>query len=273
MVEKEFPQVKLIRNEKNLGFAGGNNLGLRNAKGDVILLLNPDTIVHPGALLGMLDFQKKHPDAIQTCRLLNGNGTIQHNARTIDYFGLFNAVLWEWGLARICPLINKRLRRINGHNFSDDRIYEVGYISGTCIMATCRTFQKVGELDDRFFMFSEDMDWCLRARRKGFRIYLNPYNTITHFWGQSTMEDPAKFRVEFYRNRAELYRKHFGLVHAGIFRIIVGAGYLKTLFLNIVKLITALNNSSRKSLLNKFKHDLLILKWAVGVQGRSIPKE
>ena len=200
MVSAEFPDVRLIRNSENLGFARANNQGIRLAAGRYILLLNNDTILPPGALTGLVRFMDEHPDSgAAGPRLLRPDGTAQPYAFGGDPTP---AYLLRRGLVRL-------LWRRPPHDWATERVQEVDWVSGACLLARGQAVAQVGLLDENIFMYFEDNDWCLRLRQAGWKVYYDPQAEIVHLGGQSLAQNPAA-RASYYRSLAYFYGKHYG---------------------------------------------------------------
>ena len=207
MVEEEFPDVRLIRNERNRGFAGANNAAFRHARGRHILLLNSDTIVRPDTMRCLVDFLDTHPEAgAAGCKILNPDGTFQHDCRR-GFPTPMAAIYKLSGLSRLFPH-NPRFARYNLTYLDPDELSEVDALSGSCMMVRREVFEQVGFLDEAYFMYGEDLDWCYRMRQAGWRIYYVPDTTIIHFRGQSGRAE--EMRVQYRKNQAMaiFVRKH-----------------------------------------------------------------
>jgi GT2 family glycosyltransferase len=222
MVRTEFPGVQLIENTENLGFAKANNQAIRRAKGGYVLLLNSDTVVRPGALRAMADFLDARPEAGGvTCRLLNPDGSLQAcvSRRPGPVMLLFRLS----GLSRLVrgDRVRRALRRYLGwllgstvRSYLDPYIagefpVEVENISGACLMLRREAIDQVGLLEESFFMYFEDMDYCLRLRRAGWKLYYLPQGEIVHFVGASSGGRMRNFSVHSYRSLFTMCRRHF----------------------------------------------------------------
>ena len=207
MVRTRFPAVTLIESGENLGFARGYNRAAAHATGRHLLILNPDTVVHPGALKTLVDFLDTHPEAGAIGpRLLDGDGSLQFSCRRFPtpMAALFrNTVLG---------------RLVGGEHFTRDYLMAdwdhsstrpVDWISGAAMCIPGKVWRQVGGFDETFFMYAEDMDWCLRAHRAGYEIYYVPTATIIHHIGRSSDQRPLAMVVEFHRSMARFYRKHY----------------------------------------------------------------
>jgi N-acetylglucosaminyl-diphospho-decaprenol L-rhamnosyltransferase len=214
MVAAEFPDVRLIRNAANVGFAAGNNIGIAASAGRYVLLLNSDTLVPPGTLETLVAFMEAHPQT-GACspRLLRPDGTPQPYAfgrdPTLGY-------LVRRGLNRL--LFHRPL-----HNWATTDVLAVDWVSGACLMARREAIEQIGGLNEQIFMYFEDNDWCLRMRQAGWKVYFNPLVEITHIGGQSVARNPAA-RAAYYRSLGYFYERHYGPMAQGVMRIAL-AGY------------------------------------------------
>ena len=220
-VAREFPEVHLIAQAGNLGFAAANNVALRRATGRYVLLLNPDTVVLEDALGQMVRFLDERPDVGGLgVRLLNPDGSPQH--------GCFRfPTLWQIYFDFFPP--NHRLldSRLNGRYPLRDggRPYPVDHPLGACFAVRREVIERVGLLDEGFFMYCEEIDWALRMRRAGWSIYCLPTAEVVHHGGQSTRQFRSRMFVELHRSRFRLFQKHYPspfvwaarrLVHLGL---------------------------------------------------------
>jgi hypothetical protein len=207
-IRKEFPRVRIIENRVNLGFAKGNNAGIREARGEYVLILNPDTIVHEGSLDRWMEFAECHPEAGGFgCRVLNPDGTYHETARPFPTAsGELIAALYLRPLALL------------GRAFQSDIYYrwegrterEIDWQAGCCVMFRGELLRKLGGFDGRFFYHYEELDLCHRVSEAGFPLRFTPEVTITHLGGQSVGRFPVRFALEKNRNRYRYYYKHFG---------------------------------------------------------------
>ncbi|HSS96351.1 MAG TPA: glycosyltransferase family 2 protein, partial [Terriglobales bacterium] len=222
MVEKEFPGVILIRNQDNVGFSKANNQGIQVARGSYIWLLNSDTIVRPGTPATMAEFLDAKPAvSAVTCKLLNADGSIQASISNRP-----GPVLLFFRLTGISRLISKPEARrwlVRSFGFflgrtvraylapyvTGDSPVEVESISGACLMLRRKAIANVGLLDERFFMYFEDMDYCLRLRNAGLKLYYLPHGEIVHLVGKSSGGRMRDYSIHSYRAMFYFYRKHF----------------------------------------------------------------
>lgn len=211
MVRAEFPEVELREPAQNLGFAGGNNVALREilatgpAAPPYILLLNPDTVVQPGAIQALLGATRRYPQiGVAGALLLNPDGSFQ--ASHVDFPNLRQEFLILSGLGR----------KIHGPWYPSHSLREstslcaADYVIGACMLVRTAAMAEVGLMDEGFFMYAEETDWCYRFRRAGWMVAYVPEAVITHLGGGSTRQVRAPMLAELYRSRVRFFRKHYG---------------------------------------------------------------
>jgi GT2 family glycosyltransferase len=207
MVAREFPDVHLIRSATNEGFSGGNNHLLQNLEADYALLLNSDAICHPGSLDTLLDWADAHPEAgIMGPKVLNTDGSIQFSCRRFPTFaaGLFRNVY----LGRLFPN-NKPAADYLMQDFDHNSIREVDWVSGCVLLIRRACMEKIGLLDaETFFMYCEDMDWCLRAHNADWGVIYVPDAVFTHAIGKSSNHAAERMIVAHHRSMWRFYKKH-----------------------------------------------------------------
>jgi GT2 family glycosyltransferase len=225
MLKSLFPTVRVIENDANVGFSRANNLVVAQSRSDYILLLNPDTVILEDAIERMVRFMDAHPEAgIAGCKVLNRDGTLQLACRRriptpeVAFYRLT-------GLSKLFPQ-SRIMAKYNMTYESPDRMHEVDAVSGAFLMIRRQVVEKIGLLDERFFMYGEELDWCLRAKRAGWAVLYYPDAQILHYKGESTKYNSRKAAVEFYRAMYLFHRKHFAadyshatnaLIYAAIF--------------------------------------------------------
>jgi N-acetylglucosaminyl-diphospho-decaprenol L-rhamnosyltransferase len=185
MVRAEFPDVKLTVNEENVGFARANNQSWREARGRYWLLLNPDTVVRPGALERLVAFMDAHPRAgLATARLITPGGVPQHCAEAVP--GILRTLLEASRLHKCLPP-SLRGRVLLGTYWTYDRPIRLGWTWGTALIARREAVEEVGPLSEDFFMYGEDLEWCLRMRRR-WEIWFCPEAEVLHHGAQSSRQ-------------------------------------------------------------------------------------
>lgn len=213
-IAAEFPQVKLIRSESNLGFAGGNNLAAKDAVGDYVLLLNPDTLVLDRAIERLIAFADEHPSAgIWGGRTLFADGTL-NPASCWGRQSLWSVFCFASGLSsmfRNVPFFDPE-----GYGgWPRDTVRQVDIVSGCFLLTRRTTWDQLGGFDPAFFMYGEEADLCLRARRIGCRPVVTPVATIIHYGGASEKVRADKM-VRLLGAKVRLIRRHWSSWRASI---------------------------------------------------------
>lgn len=214
MVRADFSQVRLVVSQGNLGFAGGNNLALRQIEAAgpsrYVWLLNPDTELRPGAVRALVDFMDGHPQVgVAGARLFYGDGRFQHGA-----FGFPG--LWQI-LFDLFPLPARLYEsRLNGRYprawYERGAPFPIDHPLGAAMMVRREVTQQVGLFDEGFHMYCEEIDWCMRIKRAGWEIYCVPTAEVIHHEGQSTGQIREDSFVNLWCSRRRLYDKHYGAV-------------------------------------------------------------
>jgi GT2 family glycosyltransferase len=221
VIRKNGHRATIIGNRDNLGFAGAVNQGLKLATGDFILLLNPDTVLAPGALDSMAGFLAGHPDIWALGpQLLNMDGSVQHSCRQ---FPDGRIMLYEFtGLSRLFPKSRTFGRWKMGY-FDHLTPMEVQQPMGACLMVRKEVPDKVGLLDeDNFPMFFNEVDWCLRISRAGGKLYFWPQAKVYHHHGASTRRVKKAMIASSHRSLARYFTKHYpGRLSTWLIRIML----------------------------------------------------
>lgn len=208
MVRQRFPWVRLIENEENVGFAAGSNRAIRQARGEVILLLNPDTIVQENTFTEVIHYLRRHEDVgMVGCKVLNPNGTLQLACRR-SFPTPWVAFTKLSGLSALFPG-SRLFGRYNLTYLDADSAHEVEAISGSFMAIRAEVLDEVGPLDEQFFMYGEDLDLCYRVRQAGWKIHYVPSTQIIHFKGESAKRRRYDAMRNFYQAMAIFVRKHF----------------------------------------------------------------
>jgi N-acetylglucosaminyl-diphospho-decaprenol L-rhamnosyltransferase len=207
-IKQQFPAVRVVENRANLGFARGNNSGIREAHGEYVLILNPDTIMHEGSLDRWMEFADRHPEAgAFGCKVHNPDGTYQESARRFQTpTRLLVAALYLRPLEYRAPEVfaDQYLR------WEGDTEREIDWQSGCCVMFRAEVLKQLNGFDEQFFYQYEEVDLCRRVWDAGYPIRFTPTASITHLGGQSVGRFPIRFVIEVSRNRYRYYYKHFG---------------------------------------------------------------
>lgn len=211
MVASDFPSTVLIRNTDNVGFAAANNQAMKIATGRHFLLLNSDTLVHGDVLARSVEYIDAHNDvAAMGCRVLNTNGTVQLTCSA--WPSLLNLILLTSGMGRL-----KRPKVFGRYQMSDwarDSEREVDVISGCYLLVRREIVEQVGLLDEAFFFFGEETDWCRRIQMTGQKLMFAPVGEITHHGGGSVKKLNHKRDIMLTAALVRLHRKHSGLIYA-----------------------------------------------------------
>jgi hypothetical protein len=207
MARNEHPWVKLTANSENLGFAKANNQAFKQATGKLVLLLNPDTEVQPGAIKTLIEFMDSHPNAaIVAPQLLNTDGSVQRSCRE---FPTFIGMVYELvGLSKMFPE-NKTFGRYKMLDWNHDDIRKVDQPEGACLLVRRQVMDKVGLLDEGFFMLFEEVDWCYRIIQAGYEIWFTPVAKVIHHYGQSIKQVKVRMILSSHRGLYRFWHKHY----------------------------------------------------------------
>ncbi|HDQ70952.1 MAG TPA: glycosyltransferase family 2 protein [Chloroflexi bacterium] len=232
MVRETFPQVHLIVNADNRGFPAANNQGIEVAKGRYVFLLNSDTEIVGDALATMLDFADAHPDVgVVGPQLLNPDGSVQSSRRRFPT--LATAFLESTWLQPHAP--RRVLARYYVLDRPDDLIQDVDWVKGAALMARRSAIERVGVMDEGFFMYSEELDWCRRFRDDGWRVLYLPTAQIVHYEGKSSEQVLPARHIHFQTSKVRYFRKYHGRFVAEALRLFLLASYAWQLGLESAK--------------------------------------
>jgi len=251
-LKESFPFVYLIENDRNLGFAKAVNQGLRKVSGRYVLLLNPDTEVKGGAIERLISFMDGHPDAgVAGAQLLNSDASRQNSIANFPSLAteLLNKRLLRWFSPKRFP--GKEIRYTNP--------IEVDSVIGACMMVRREAIDQVGFLDEDYFLFLEETDWCYRMKRAGWKVLHVPQAEVLHFQGKSAEQDKRRAKVEYYRSRYQFFEKNRGKGQRGMLL----AGLMIKLGLEFLSMMIAclLTGFSIKRWRKKFSNYAYLLRW------------
>jgi len=222
MVKRSFPQIRLVANITNLGFAVANNLAFHEARGEYCLLLNSDTEVTPRAIDTLVEFLRSHGQAgIVGGKLLNPDGSVQPSCRP---FPTFRRCLSSCRspLGILFPK-NRLTRRYLTPSGNYETIQKVDSVAAAFALIRKKTLNEVGVFDEQFFMFLEDTDLCFRMSRAGWEVYFDPESTVYHRWGGTASMMPYRMILEHNRSMWKFFCKHR---HANpVSRAVLAAGF------------------------------------------------
>jgi len=224
MVRAEFPQVRLIANERNLGFTRGNNQGLALSRGRYVLFLNPDTEVVGDALATMVHYMDDHPDVGALGPLLRyPDGSVQSSRRRFPTLG---TALFESTLLELWWPGNPWARRYRMADWPDDVEQEVDWVVGACLLARREVLDQVGGFDEGFFMYSEEMDLCRRIKAAGWRVVYLPSAQVIHHEGKSSEQVVPARHIHFQTSKVRYFRKYHGSWAAEVLRLFLLITYV-----------------------------------------------
>lgn len=225
MVAEFYPQAVIIANLKNRGFARAGNQGLKQARGNHILLLNPDTIIIGRAVERMVEFLNNHPEAgIAGCKILNADQSIQPSVRKFPT--LPDQLLMLFKLHHFIKLKDYLLL-----GFDYQASAEVDQVMGAFFMINGLAREKIGLLDEQFYIWFEEVDYCRRCRQAGFKIVYTPLASVIHLGGQSfSQKFQLKNQWNFSQSRCRYFLKYHGFLPFLVIFILTPVSLLLTLF-------------------------------------------
>ncbi len=263
MVRAEFPEVQLIANPTNRGFTGGNNDGLRwiqtmSAQSEIapryVLLLNPDTEVTPSALDALIACAEAQPQAaVVGPQLRYPDGRLQSSRRRFPT--LLTAIFESTPLQRHAP--RSLLARYYALDLADDQPAEVDWVVGAAMLVRWAALQEVGWLDEQtFFMYSEELDWCRRFKRSGWRVLYCPSAQVIHHEAQSSGQAVAQRIVHFNASKVRYFAKHHGRPQAELLRWVLLGLWARELCIEGLKWLLGHKRSLRAERIAAYAHAL-----------------
>ena len=232
MVRQKYPAIRLLAQAENVGFTRGNNIGLAQAQGDFLLLLNPDTEVSRNALSALVDYMEKNPAVgIVGPHTLNSDGSHQSTRRRFPT--LMTGIFESTWLAAAAPSRVERDYRLL--DTDDDDIMLVDWVQGSALMLRRKLYRDIGGLDEAYVMYSEELDFCRRAKCAGWRIVYHGRAIITHHGGKSSEQVAAQTLIHFHTSKLRYFRKHHGFGQYAFLRIVLLLQFAWQLALESVK--------------------------------------
>jgi N-acetylglucosaminyl-diphospho-decaprenol L-rhamnosyltransferase len=252
MVREQFPDVLLLPNQANRGFTGGNNDGLKLAAGQLILFLNPDTIVDTDALPSLVDYLESHPAVgVVGPQLRYGDGTLQSSRRRFPTLATAlmesTPLAWHWP-----PAINPWARRYRMEDQPAECEQEVDWLVGAALLTRREVLDGVGSFDEGYFMYSEELDWQRRVRAAGWKIVYFPDAIIMHYEGKSSEQVVAARHIRFNRSKVRYFEKHHGSTAAETLRLALLAMFALEWLLEATKYLLGSQRPSRRSRMNAY---------------------
>lgn len=220
MVQEKFPEVQLIANTDNPGFSIANNQAIRQSQGKYVLLLNPDTLVEEYTFKKVVDFMDTQPDAGGLgVKMVDGQGHFLPESKrglptpAVAFYKIF-------GLSTLFPK-SKTFGRYHLSYLDKEQVHEIEILSGAFMLMRKAALDKVGLLDETFFMYGEDIDLSYRLIKGGYKNYYYPHTRIIHYKGESTKKSSTNYVFVFYKAMVIFARKHFSLRYAKLFSLLI----------------------------------------------------
>lgn len=220
MVRRKFPQTIVIENKSNTGFSVANNQAIKQAMGKYVLLLNPDTVVEEDCFRRCIDFMDIHQDAgALGVKMIDGKGKFLPESKRslptpkVAFYKMF-------GFASVFPK-SKTFGKYHLGFLSDDEVHEVEVLSGAFMFIRKATLDKIGLLDEDYFMYGEDIDLSYRITQGGYKNYYFPNTTIIHYKGESTKKTSVNYVFVFYKAMIIFAQKHYSNKHAKLFSFLI----------------------------------------------------
>ncbi len=242
MLAEKYPGVKLIANQENFGFSKANNQAIKQSKGRYVLLLNPDTILEDDTLVKVVEFMDKHPEGgALGVKMIDGKGRFLPESKrslptpSVAFYKIF-------GLAALFPK-SKVFGKYHLGFLDNEEVHDVEVLSGAFMLLRAETLNKIGLLDEDFFMYGEDIDLSYRIIKGGYRNYYFPKTRIIHYKGESTKKNSVNYVLVFYNAMLIFAQKHFSTKNAKIFSMLIklavylraGVAIINRLFKTIIK--------------------------------------
>ncbi|HDH96323.1 MAG TPA: glycosyltransferase family 2 protein, partial [Proteobacteria bacterium] len=244
MVRSNFPRAKLIASPENLGFVKANNIALRMADGRYFLLLNADARLLPGALDAMVEFMNTHPDAGACgCKQVDPSGNIQ---LTWGYFPTLAREVVRKAMHARLSLNGNIVRAYLAHRFNGQTV--VDWVAGSCLMVRSSIREQVGLMDEGYFMYFEDIDWCHRIQQAGWKVYYLPHIQVVHEGGASANKHKIDAILAYRRSQFYFTRKYYGPAVEKMLRFIISGKSLLNLARWGLKYVFMSNGSAEREL-------------------------
>jgi GT2 family glycosyltransferase len=260
LIEKAFSQFRVVRNAKNLGFAKANNIGMRLSRGKYLCLVNSDVVVPPGCLGSLYEYLEANPDvAVAGPQMLGKDGKVHRSSMRLPT--IRNAFCRAFALDTI-PCVSRLLRGQLMSDFSHDHTCEVEVLNGWFWMIRRTAMESVGPLDERFFMYGEDLDWCRRFREAGWLLVFYAGVQALHYGGGSSRIAPVRFYLEMHRANIQYWRKHNGLTATVLYETILVVHHLIRIFGHSVTYLFAAKR--RADLAAKIDRSWKLIAWLSG---------
>lgn len=263
-IKQDFPDVTIIANKENRGFAAANNQGIKKARGQYLFFLNPDTIVHPLSLDVLMNFMDGNSNA-GACgpKLLNEDGMTQPSTRR---FPTFRGALYRHTVFRFLGIFRSEYKKWLMKDFDYDREMDVDEVGGAALMVRRSVIDRIGGMDESFFMYYEEVDLCYGIKQSGWRTVFIPEAVITHLGGRSANQISVMSRILMLTSLLIFFRKYRGKLATGFFSCVfkpaiilrdicnVAIGAVTFIFATVVS-----NNGKREKAATKVKNSAILL--------------
>ncbi len=233
-IKKNFPEINLTENKKNVGFSTANNQAIKQSEGEYVLLLNPDTVIPEDTFIKILDFADKHPDAGGVgVKMINGEGAFLPESKrafpspSVSFYKIF-------GLSKLFPK-SKRFGKYHLTYLDDNEVNKIDVLPGAFMLLRKSALDKAGLLDETFFMYGEDIDLSYRITRNGFVNYYYPEVEIIHYKGESTKKGSLNYVFIFYNAMIIFAKKHFTGKNAALFSFLIKSAIIFRAGLSVIK--------------------------------------
>ena len=234
MLQEKYPQIQLIPNQHNVGFAKGNNRAMQVAQGDYFLLWNSDAFATPGAIQSLVELAEKEPKAaIVGAQLRNADNSFQ--ASHSPFPNQLQEFLILTGLGR--AVFGRAYPSRGPDEEKGPQI--VDYVEGACLLVRRQAFQEVGGLDEGYFMYAEEVDWCYSMIKHGWQVWYQPHAKVIHLGGASSAGRRTHREADLYRSRIRFFRKHYGGSSARLLKMqIYASTAIKTVIHGLLRRLT-----------------------------------
>lgn len=261
MLNEKFPNIILIKNKENVGFSKANNQAIKKAKGEYVLLLNPDTVVEEKTFEKIIEFMDATPDAGGLgVKMIDGKGTFLPESKrglptpSVAFYKIF-------GLSKLFPK-SKKFSKYHLGYLDKDETHSVEILSGAFMMMRKKVLEKIGLLDESFFMYGEDIDLSYRIILAGYKNYYYPHTTIIHYKGESTKKGSINYVRIFYQAMIIFAKKHFAKKNAQFFSFFINIAIYFRAFLAIMnRIVKAIFLPLTDALVLFFGFWLIVPKW------------
>jgi GT2 family glycosyltransferase len=258
-IRETYPEVQLIQNRENLGFAKANNIGMAEATSDILCLVNSDVVVPPGCLEKMVEFMRANPSVgVLGPKMLSPTGGV---GQSVNQFPtVWNYLCFALGLHFLMP--NSKV--FGGYvlaGYPYDKTEDVEVLTGWFWMIPRAALEQIGGLDERFFMYGEDLDWCYRFHQAGWRLVFFAEAEALHYGAASSGQAPSRFYVEMIKANLQYFRKHYGWLGGLGF---LAATTIHELLRVILYGVMHVSRQGRSKNALKLDRSLSCLKWITG---------